>query len=128
MAVYPISDHNYTEHGKHDLYTPSRKYKQQRDDFILPHTVWSNGDIRLVSEKGDDEGKGVTSTDFSSGRLEVYMKTLLVGDSIVGSGGGVMGSWGSVCGTGFSLVEAHVACKQLGYARALKWERSSETR
>lgn len=96
---------------------------QHREYYTLPHTLWSNGDIRLVSVKS-------YSTDdisYFSGRLEVYMNTLLVGNSDISSGDGVLGSWGSVCGVDFSLLEAHVACRQLGYAGALDWKQSSET-
>ena len=97
--------------------------KQQGEYYSLPRTLWSNGDLRLVSMNHfiDD------NFDILSGRLEVYINTELAAGSDGSSGDGVLGSWGSVCGVGFSLVEASVACQQLGYAVALDWELSSET-
>lgn len=77
-------------------------------DSDQTHSHWTNGDIRLAS---DDD------LDPSSGRLEVYMNTLLDG-----SGEDTMGTWGTVCGVGFSFREAHVACRQLGFSSAIKFE------
>lgn len=37
------------------------------------------------------------------------------------------GAWGSVCGWGFSITEATVACRQLGFASASKFELSFKT-
>lgn len=92
------------------------------DDFLSLTTdtssSWSNGDIRLVT--GEEESAEVAPT---SGRLEVYMNTLLAG----GLGEETLGTWGTVCGLGFTLREANVACRQLGYASASKWELSSKT-
>ena len=80
---------------------------------------WSNGDVRLVSDKGDTGD----SANPTAGRLEVYMNTLLD----VGSGGEMLGIWGAVCGIGFRLKEANVACRQLGFSSAYNFELSSET-
>lgn len=78
----------------------------------------------------------------TSGRLEVHMNTLLKDDEDEGeddedegeddeddegSGGTTTGAWGSVCGVGFTLTEANVACRQLGFAAAWKFELSSQT-
>ena len=49
----------------------------------------SNGDIRLAG-----------STNFLEGRVEVCYD----------------GVWGTVCGTGWSIADASVACRQLGYS------------
>lgn len=83
---------------------------------VLTH---SNGDIRLVPDQSTGDGDVAPS----SGRLEVHMNTLL--DE--GSGEDMSGIWGSVCGIGFTLKEANVACRQLGFAAASRFELSSKT-
>lgn len=70
----------------------------------LVNTTWSNGDLRLV-------GTGSTGI---SGRLEIFMET---GDTSTGE----EGEWGTVCGDTFSMREANVACRQLGYHGASNW-------
>ncbi len=57
--------------------------------------------LRLVSSIGG------TSTSTSSGRLEVYYET-----SSQGPG------WGSVCNVRFDMVDADVACRELGFLYA----------
>lgn len=84
-------------------------------DMTYFQRVWSNGDVRLVTS--DASG----TTEPASGRLEVYMHTLLEGS------GDSIGAWGSVCGVGFTMAAANVVCRQLGYATAAKWKPSSET-
>ncbi len=49
--------------------------------------------LRLVSS---------TSTNAGAGRLEVFLRR----------------EWGTVCGDGFGITEANVACRQLGYPSA----------
>lgn len=91
----------------------------------------SNGDMRLVSSNSYMDSP-------TAGRLEVYIQSMycldrshdhglrqLQGDST--SGGENGGSWGTVCGEGFSMNEAHVACRQLGYQGAHKWSYSIDT-
>ena len=95
--------------------------EMEDESWELPHTISSNGDIRLASFIGDED------ENFLSGRLEIYVDTILLSVDDDSSGDGLLGSWGSVCGVGFSLVEAHVACRQLGYVGALDWKLSSKT-
>ena len=52
----------------------------------------TDGSTRLVSNNGQ--------TDTTSGRLEIYYR----------------GLWGAVCDDDFSLTEAQVACREMGYA------------
>lgn len=89
---------------------------EEEDQVHFAHSYFSNGDIRLVPE--DDS----YSDNPSSGRLELYIDTLLERE---GSGDDSIGTWGTVCGMGFRLREAHVACRQLGFATAIKFELSS---
>ena len=90
---------------------------------LLPHMFPSNGDMRLVS-----------STSFIdtqiAGRLEVYTESLYCNSGYkvhAGSGEEYGGKWGTVCGQGFSMKEAHVACRQLGFQGAQKWNYSIHT-
>ena len=64
------------------------------------HTI-AYGSIRLV-------GHGQTNAE-SGGRLEIFIE----------------GQWGTVCAATFGSREADVACQQLGYYRALWYNRSS---
>ena len=86
------------------------------DEVKLARTYYTNGDIRLKSN--DEVVAGETLT---SGRLELYVHTLLEGS------GESFGTWGTICGEGFSMSEANVACRQLGYSHALNWTLSSKT-
>ena len=70
----------------------------------LMNTTWSNGDLRLV---------GVGSTGVS-GRLEIFIE---MGDTSAGE----EGEWGTVCGDTFTMREANVACRQLGYRGVSNW-------
>ena len=96
----------------------------------LPHLFPSNGDMRLVSSNTD-----YPMDSPSAGRLEVYIQSMYCRDTShdhhvlrqQGSGGENGGSWGTVCGEGFSMNEAHVACRQLGYQGAAKWDYSIDT-
>lgn len=94
------------------------EFKFHDEQGSLQLAQWSNGDVRLAS--GDNNADKANPT---SGRLEVHMNTLLD----VGSGGEISGTWGAVCGIGFRLREAHVACKQLGFSYAYNFELSSVT-
>jgi len=71
------------------------------------NVTWSNGDLRLV---GND------STALA-GRLEMFTVTTYS----VASGEDPEGEWGTVCGDKFSMREANVACRQLGYQGASNW-------
>lgn len=94
----------------------------------LPHTFPSNGDMRLVSSSGYLDSP-------TAGRLEVYIQSMYCLDGShdhhglrEDSGGGENGgSWGTVCGEDFSMSEAHVACRQLGYQGAQEWSYSVDT-
>ena len=96
----------------------------QRGESSLPSP--SNGDLRLVSAAEDSLSPSTTP----SGRLEVHMNTLLLklGDNNSDEGSAEpdsTGAWGSVCGRDFTLTEASVACRQLGFVSALSFELSS---
>lgn len=92
----------------------------------LPHTFPSNGDMRLVSSTSYLDSP-------TAGRLEVYIQSMYCLDGShdhglrQGGGGENGGSWGTVCGEGFSMNEADVACRQLGYQGAVKWSYSIDT-
>lgn len=92
----------------------------------MSQSLLSNGDIRLSPNNLDDEEHNRRSS-LAAGRLEVYVIALLEDEHGRSTWSDTPGVWGTVCGSGFSMVEAHVACKQLGYTRALKWELSSNT-
>ena len=60
------------------------------------------GDLRLV--------RGTTSdSTFSSGRVEIFIN----------------GQWGTVCDDHFDAIDANVTCRQLGFAGAMRFGRSS---
>ena len=88
----------------------------------LPHLFWSNGDMRLVSSTSYLDTPG-------AGRLEIYTQSMYcLGDHELHSSGDESGGkWGTVCGQGFTMNEAHVACRQLGYQGARKWNYSIYT-
>lgn len=78
----------------------------------------------------------VSSTSFldtpTAGRLEVYIEAMYCSAAhnhrFYGrSGEEFGGKWGTVCGQGFSMNEAHVACRQLGYQGARRWNYSIYT-
>ena len=71
---------------------------------VLQESWPSNGDLRLT-------GNGSTE---DAGRLEIYLEP----DSDYGD---IEGQWGTVCGRKFRTKEAHVACRQLGFASASFW-------
>lgn len=91
------------------------------DSEKLPHLFPSNGDMRLVS-----------STSFldapTAGRLEVYIQSMYCNSAhnheLHGSDNELGGKWGTICGHEFSMNEAHVACRQLGYQGAQRWNYS----
>ena len=62
------------------------------------------GDLRLLQGERTDRA-------FSAGRLEIYINS----------------TWGSICSDNFDLNEANVACRQLGYQRALSTRTSFHT-
>ena len=65
--------------------------------IILYYTAQTSGDLRLVNS--------VSSSAQTAGRLEIYLK----------------GEWGTVCDDGFGSMEAHVACRQLGFSSAFRY-------
>lgn len=81
----------------------------------LPHVAASNGDVRLASNYPYEI---ITN----EGRLEVYSQALYTGSGFVSEG-----MWGTVCGDKFSMKEAHVACRQMGYAGARNWDYAINT-
>ena len=62
------------------------------------------GDLRVVQ-------RNVTDPSFSAGRLEVYINS----------------TWGSICADNFDMVDARVACRQLGYSGAISTDSSLHT-
>ena len=57
-----------------------------------------DGQLRLVNNSGNSDG-------VSGGRLEVFFN----------------GEWGTVCDDLFDINDADVACRQLGFSRALSF-------
>lgn len=80
------------------------------ENDTLPHLITVNGDIRLSDSYSTIEG-----------RMEIYVQ------SNYGSGQDYGGTWGTVCGDKFSMTEAHVACRQLGYRSAAGWDFAKNT-
>lgn len=66
----------------------------------LVELAQSDGDLRLMD--------GQVSPASRSGRLEIYLNS----------------EWGTICDDGFSITEANVACRQLGFAGALNYGNS----
>ena len=69
------------------------------------HTI-TYGSIRLIGHDGETN---TASGSIREGRLEIFLE----------------GRWGTICAAMFGLREADVACQQLGYHRALWYNRSS---
>lgn len=85
-------------------------------DLEAAYGQYANGDLRLVQEEGSSHKEHP-----ASGRLELYIDALL-GAGKTGSEDDAIGTWGTVCGVGFTLREARVACRQLGFAAAHRIE------
>lgn len=64
----------------------------------------NHGDTRLVQQD-------IRNASFTAGRLEIYMNS----------------TWGSICADNFDMVDADVACRQLGYSGALETDTSFHT-
>ena len=64
----------------------------------LFYTADMDGQLRLVNNSGNSDG-------VSGGRLEVFFN----------------GEWGTVCDDSFEENDAGVACRQLGFLRALRF-------
>ena len=67
----------------------------------------NRGDLRLVQQERTSDG----SASFSAGRLEIFINS----------------TWGSVCSDNFDMMDAHVACRQLGYSGAISTDTSFHT-
>ena len=72
-----------------------RLYVRETHNSCIHNTAPSSGDLRLVRN-------GLTSSSYTSGRLEVYYS----------------GWWGTVCNDFWSSTNTRVACRQLGFAGA----------
>ena len=72
-----------------NAYTRTRVLKH---DIAFIYLFHNQGSLRLTD--------GVQS---GSGRLEIYHD----------------GEWGSICDDSFDITDAHVACRQIGYAKAV---------
>ena len=76
-----------------------RKHKHTHARIhVHTHTHSGSGDLRLVQGSN-------TSSSFSAGRLEIFLN----------------GQWGTVCDDGFTFLDAHIACQQLGYAAVVQY-------
>ena len=105
----------------HDYFSVGKCAWTCMEDTLPPYIAswdeaahnWANGDLRLA---------GTNHTAYA-GRLEIYIEGGYDSAGHVELGG----EWGTVCGNKFSLREANVACRQLGYQSADMWAYTAYT-
>lgn len=70
--------------------------------FLTCANTQSYGELRLVQREGEE----FTLSHAAAGLLEIFLDD----------------EWGNVCETGFDLVDANVACRQMGYSAAISFK------
>ncbi|MCG8626637.1 MAG: hypothetical protein MJE68_32135, partial [Proteobacteria bacterium] len=65
----------------------------------------SYGELRLVVQRGNGSSPAVQAAAAAGGLLEIFLN----------------GEWGTICDSGFDLIDANVACRQMGYKAAVSY-------